>query len=96
MAAQFTATNALCWRRPCPCSARATSSLPVPVWPRMRTVALPSAARPMVFCTRRIASLAPMRPPPGSVPLVEGAGPRCANIPSRTDFSSSRPIGLVR
>src|ERR1700757_2810360 len=56
----------------------------------------PSATRPMVFCTRRIASLAPMRPPLGSTRLGEGVGPRCANMPSKTDFKSSWPIGLVR
>ena len=60
IAAQFTATKGLALRRPWSCNARATSSLPVPVSPRIRTVASLSAAMPIAFCTRRIASLAPI------------------------------------
>ena len=41
-------------RRPCRWIARATSSLPVPVSPRISTVASLSASRPIAFCTSRI------------------------------------------
>ena len=47
MAAAFSATNGPLARTPWPCSARATSSLPVPDSPVIRTVTLDWASRPI-------------------------------------------------
>ena len=78
--------------------ARATSSLPVPVSPVISTVASLSATRPITFCTRRIAGLAPIRVSASS----SGAAGRAAgggaarSIRSTRSATSSRPTGLVR
>jgi hypothetical protein len=82
-------------REPWSCSARATSSLPVPVSPRIKTVASLSAARPIIFCTRRIASLEPMSVPVSLAPSAASGMPRRGSR-FRSASSSRRPIGFVR
>ena len=96
IAAQLTATKGFALRRPCSCRARATSSLPVPVSPRIKTVASLSAARPIVFCTRRIASLEPMSWLVSPISSAAGGLPRRRGRRFRRASSSWRPIGLVR
>ncbi|MCY1540763.1 hypothetical protein D9M68_764220 [compost metagenome] len=55
MAAAFSATKGPPARTPCPCRARATSSLPVPDSPVISTVTLDCASRPMARNTSCIA-----------------------------------------
>ena len=61
IAAQFTATKGACLRALCWCSAWATSSLPVPLSPRISTVRSVSATFWIVAKTRRIAGPEPIR-----------------------------------
>jgi hypothetical protein len=58
-AAQFTFTNDLSLRSDCSCSARATSSLPVPLSPRISTVTSVSETRRMRSRTSAMRSLLP-------------------------------------
>src|ERR671914_222367 len=58
-AAQFTLTNGLSLRSDWACSARATSSLPVPLSPRIRTVTSVSETRSIRSRTSIIFSLLP-------------------------------------
>ena len=89
-------------RRPWRCSARATTSLPVPVSPVISTVASLSASRPIAFCTSRIAALRAdqllARPA-----VLATAGAATAATAGHAGSSalqqaarSARPIGLVR
>src|SRR5580765_84036 len=64
MAAQFTLMNGLLWRAPRLWSARATSSLPVPVSPVIRTVLGASATCSIRLITSAIARLRPTISPP--------------------------------
>ncbi len=59
MAAQLTATNGPLWRSLCCQIALATSSLPVPLSPVIRTVVSVLANCPMSLNTSRIGSLCP-------------------------------------
>ena len=60
MAAMFSAMNGLVARGLCRCSARATSSLPVPDSPLISTVMLLWARRPIARKTSCIAGASPM------------------------------------
>ncbi len=62
MAPQLMPTNGLLPRGPALWRARATTSLPVPLSPVMRTGTSVSFTRSMSAYTRRIASLVPTRP----------------------------------
>ena len=69
-AAQFSATNGLSARGLLACTARATSSLPVPVSPVTRTVPGAAAARPIRSFMLRIGSLSPMSVSTGPPALI--------------------------
>ncbi len=66
IAAQLTATNGPWLRRPRAWSARATTSLPVPLSPVTRTVASDAATRARRSSTSCIAGLLPMSSPQGA------------------------------
>ena len=61
-AAQLMATNGLAERALCRCSARATSSLPVPLSPRTRTEVSCGATRAISCSNLRMAGLSPTMP----------------------------------
>ena len=81
-AAQFTATNGPC-RRLAACTARATSSLPAPLSPSIRTGNGDAAARGMASRSCRISSLTPTRPRAAGVDGGAGAEAMAASSGAR-------------
>jgi len=103
MAVQFTATKERSRRGLPECSARATSSLPVPLSPRTSAGALEAATRSTSSKSRAIGwlwpSMAP-KPPPSSASLrrarFSSFSARSASAFSKKSRSSSKGKGLVR
>ena len=69
MAAQLMATNGLCARPDRRCTARASSSLPVPLSPNSSTVAFVGATFSIARQRLRMASLTPMMPSSAIAPV---------------------------
>lgn len=101
MAAQLTATKGRAARALLRCSARATSSLPVPVSPRISTVASPRAAMPMRLKTSRMAALplTSSKSSTGAASALAASSPAAAtllNARSSVSTRAARATGLVR
>ena len=102
IAAQLTATSGpaarLLWR----CSARATSSLPVPLSPVTSTLASVGATRAISSWTSRIAALSPSSSPSRAVAtcrrsrVSSSVNRRCRTARSSATATASRSIGLAR
>ena len=102
-APQLTGTNGLSARRLCSCSARATSSLPVPVSPRISTVEWVGATLAISCRTRSIDSFEPTRFDVAFDPVQPLLQARYLFVSSRfwairdsSDSNSTSLQGLVR
>ncbi len=96
IAAQFTATNGLAARRPWRCSARATTSLPVPVSPVISTVVSASASMPIFFWTSRSADEPPTISSSSADVAAAGASAVGGSSRANREKRSARPTGLAR
>ena len=99
MAAQLMATNGLCERPESRCTARASSSLPVPLSPSSSTVALVGATFSIARHRLRMESLTPMMPSSAIAPVLLAQPPvlllELAN-PERAAHDDGEHAGIQR